>query len=58
MPDSPSKKTSFDPSWFALGIGVGVAVGVATQNLALWLALGVACGLLSSTLFPKREKKD
>jgi len=28
----------------AIGVGVGTAIGVATDNLGLWLALGVAIG--------------
>ena len=45
-------------SWFTIGIAVGVSGGIMTDNLGLWLSLGVVFGLLGPTLFPKKEKKD
>jgi len=58
MPDPSSKKLPIDTTWFTIGIAVGVAVGVATDNLGLWLALGIVFGLLGPAMFSKKEKKD
>ena len=30
--------------WVAIGIGLGVSIGVATDNLAVWIAIGAAFG--------------
>ena len=31
-------------TWLAVGIGVGVAMGAATENLAVWIAIGAVVG--------------
>ena len=58
MPDPSSKKLPIDTTWLTIGIAAGVCVGIMTDNLGLWLSLGVVFGLLGPTMFPKKEKKD
>ncbi len=58
MSDPSSKKLPIDTTWLAICLPVGVAVGVATDNLGLWLALGIVFGLLGPAMFSKKEKKD
>jgi hypothetical protein len=58
MPDPSSKQLPFDTTWFTIGIAGGVAVGLMTDNLGLWLPLGVVFALLGPAMFPKKEKKD
>lgn len=38
----------------AVGIALGAVIGVATDNLALWLAAGVAFGIGLGGLFRRR----
>lgn len=40
-------------AWLPLGAGVafGVAIGAATDNMGVWLAVGVAAGMGMTTAF-------
>ena len=43
----------------AIGIGIGVVIGVATDNLGLWISLGVVIGAgLGQYLRKQGKKKD
>ncbi len=39
-----NKGVAFMPIGMSMGIAIGTAVGVATDNLALWLPIGIAIG--------------
>ena len=39
-----SSRTTAFPMGIALGISIGTAIGVLTDNIGLWLSLGVAIG--------------
>jgi hypothetical protein len=41
----------------ALGIAIGAAIGVATDNIGLWLAIGVALGAGMESRF-NRQKEE
>ncbi|MEP2445870.1 hypothetical protein [Balneola sp. EhC07] len=42
----------------AFGIIIGTVIGIITDNLALWLALGVAFGAAGMVKASKDEKED
>ena len=39
----------------AAGIGAGIAIGAATDNIGVWLAIGVAVGMGMTSAFWKRD---
>ena len=43
----------------AIGIAIGTALGVATDNLGLWLPVGIAIGAgVGNSMVKKRRRKD
>ena len=58
MSDPSRKMIPIDARWFSIWLCAGVAIGVATDNLGLWLSLGLVFGLLGQAMFSKKEKKD
>lgn len=53
------KKNLKQGQGIAIGIALGLMVGIATDNIALWLCIGVALGAAYSTNAKKEvNKKD
>lgn len=46
------------PMGIALGIAIGTAIGVATDDLAVWMSVGVALGAGISTACLPRKKNQ
>ncbi len=42
--------------YFAIGIALGVGVGLSSDNLGLWLPVGVALGFAFEALIGMRER--
>ncbi len=42
----------------AAGIAIGIAIGVATDNIGLWLPLGIAIGVGLSPVFNSKSSKE
>lgn len=36
--------------WIAIGVGIGTALGVATDNMTVWIPLGITIGAVMSSL--------
>lgn len=43
--------------WLAIGVAIGTSIGVATENLHIWLPLGISMGALISFLIKKSKNK-
>lgn len=57
--NSAPKNKNHSGSGLAIGIAIGTAIGVSTDNIGLWLALGITIGLLlDSASARKTEQKD
>ncbi len=41
-----------------IGVAVGVTLGLATDNLVLWISIGLLCGLLFGYFIWQRRKRD
>jgi len=42
----------------ALGVAFGSAIGFATDNIALWVPVGIALGIGIGSRFDRTEKRD
>ena len=42
----------------AFVVAIGSAIGVATDNLALWISLGIAIGAAIGFVLSEKHKKD
>ncbi|MDC3258328.1 hypothetical protein OAU28_03155 [Flavobacteriales bacterium] len=42
--------------WLAIGVAIGTSIGVATENLQIWLPLGISMGALISFLINKSKQ--
>jgi len=52
---SMSKKDFMRWMPLAAGVGAGIAIGTATDNIGVWLAIGVAVGMGMTSAFWKRN---
>lgn len=51
-----TKKEDPKNNYFVLGMCSGVTFGIIFDNLALWLSLGTALGLLADSYINKKSK--
>ncbi len=51
----PEKKFTFP---LVIGVAVGVTLGLATENLVLWISMGLLCGLLFGYFIRQRRNPD
>ena len=42
--------------WIAIGVAIGTSIGIATDNLQIWLPLGISIGALISFLINKSKQ--
>ena len=42
--------------WIAIGVAIGTSIGIATENLQIWLPLGISMGALISFLIKKSKQ--
>ena len=42
----------------AIGTAIGVVLGVSTNNIGLWLPVGIGCGLAIGSGFERRNKRS
>lgn len=55
-PEKNEKKDDYITNGLIFGMLFGVAIGVATDNLALWIGVGMALGVGASAIFSKTKK--
>jgi len=52
------KKNNYVAKGMAVGIAIGTAVGVATDNIGVWLCIGIALGAGIGSSRMKKHKRE
>ena len=56
--ETPLKRQRRPGRWFPIGVAIGAGMGVATGNIALWIGVGVAMGIIGMRVEKMRNSDN